>query len=797
MPKAEVNNFSYLSLLVLITFLLQPYMVSAQGKYESSYEGRIIHEETGEAIYGASLYFESIEKGTTTDRDGYFEIIVPKGTFFIRFSSVGLEEKTIIIDLVDDVKMNIVLRDEVIDLDEITITGRKPDERVKSLDIGKDVLDLRTLKNIPSFLGELDVVRSLIMLPGVSTVGEGSSGFNVRGGGVDQNLILQDGGVIFNPSHVFGFFSVFNPGTVQNAELYKTGIPAKFGGRLSSVLNVKSKEGDFLGYHVSGGIGLAAANIALEGPIVSKKLSFLFGARSSYSDWMLNLAENKELSNSSADFQDINLKLAYRLDPDNKFSYTGYASHDDFKFGSDTTYGWTNQNHILKWNHFFHDDFSLDIDFALGSYEYTVNDDTGNDAFQVTSGIRSHALKGDVNWKIDKKNNLNFGLENTFYQFTPGNQKPTGDNSFVSIKKIEEEQSLEGAVYIEDEYLVNQRFSIRAGLRFSYFTNFGQGTDYTYNTELRDRYEVVDTLNYKSGEVIALYGGLEPRVNLNFKVDNYSSLKASYNRTRQYIHLITNTASVTPTDVWKTSNKYIQPQIADQVSLGYFRNFKNNMFEASAEIYYKWASSVVDFKDGASIFLNDNIEADLISGNSKAYGLELYLNKQTGNPTGWISYTYSRTLRQFDGQFLEEQINKGNWFPSNYDKPHDLTATVNYRSSKKAIWGANFTYSTGRPQTVPINTYDLSTLSYVFAFSERNQGRIPDYYRLDLSFTHETKPWYFQDYKVNYVFTIYNALARKNAYSVFYQNVYGRPPSAYKLTILGSMFPSFSINFEF
>jgi hypothetical protein len=767
-----------------------------QGKYESKFQGRILNEMNAEPVYGASIYFESLQKGTTTDRDGYFEIILPKGTFRITFSSIGLVKKTILIDLVEDVRLDLSMFDEVIDLDEVIITGKNPDERVTSLDIGKDVLDLRTLKNIPSFLGELDVVRSLIMLPGVSTVGEGSSGFNVRGGGVDQNLILQDGGVIFNPSHVFGFFSVFNPGTVQRAELYKTGIPARYGGRLSSVLEVKTKEGDFLGYHTNGGLGIAAVNLTVEGPIIEKKLSFLLGGRASYSDWMLNLARNKELQNSAANFQDANLKLTFRPGINDKFSYSGYTSHDNFQFGNDTTYGWVNHNHVFKWTHHFHDDFYFDVDATLGAYNYEVTDEKGIDAFAVNSKIQTQGLRIDM-YKNQGKHKWNFGLENKYYQFSPGELRPFNEGSFVTASQIENEQSLEGGVYIEDDYKVTNKLSIRAGLRYSYFLNFGEGSDYIYGSELRDRFNIIDTVFYNQGEVIARYSGLEPRVNINFQIDNSSSIKASYNKTRQYLHLVTNTASVTPTDVWKTSNNYIKPQSADQFSLGIFKNLKDNMFETSVEVYYKKSYDVVDFKDGAAIFLNENIEADLISGISKAYGVELYVSKQLGNPTGWISYTYSRTLRKFDSQIPEERISKGNWFPSNYDKPHDLSATVSYRSNKHTMIGANFTYSTGRPQTVPVNTFDISTLTYIFAFSERNQGRIPDYYRLDLSLTHETKPWYFKDYKVNYVFSIYNVLARKNAYSIFYQNVYGRPPSAYKLSILGSMFPSMSINFEF
>ena len=782
-----------------------PKQVSPKTKYEVLLSGRVKSYYTGMGINGATIFIESLDKGTYTNIEGYYEMVVPKGLFLTKIDHLNMREEILVLDITSDTTINVELKEDILKLDEITVFAETPDKNVVSLDVGKNNIDIKKLTSVPTFMGEPDVIKSLMLLPGVTTVGEGASGFNVRGGSVDQNLISQDGGLIFNPSHVFGFFSVFNPAIVNNATLYKGGIPAKYGGRLSSVLNIDLIEGDFREYHVEGGIGLVSSKLAINGPIIKNKLSFVIGGRISYSDWLLHQSNNLSLKNSTAAFQDFNVKLSYLLNDNNKIFYSGYLSHDTFGLATSpndlatSIFDWATINHVLGWNHVFSENTSMNLNYAIGEYSYDIeNEDTGFNSFHIDSKIDYQNIRAEITHAFNEKNNLNFGSEATFYWFEPGLQQPVGDSSGVERIELEHEKSIEFAVYAEDEFELSERFSVRGGLRFSLYQNLGPGTDYLYDpNDSKNVDNIIDTVTYQNNEKIAQYQGFEPRLNLNYKLTSASSLKASYNRTRQYLHLISNSTAVTPSDLWKTSNLYIPPEIGDQYSLGYFRNFLDNSIETSVELYYKQSTNVIDFKNGVELLMNQNIEADLIRGESEAYGIEFFVNKKMGKLTGWVSYTLSRSLRQFKGEFDDETINLGEQFPSNYDKPHDITLVMLYQSSPLVEFGLNFTYNTGRPTTAPETLYHISNLTNVFSYSLRNQERNPDYHRLDLSVTLKSKPKIDRKWRMSWTFAVYNVYGRKNAYSVFFKNDYGSPPQAYKLSVLGSIFPSVMVNFEF
>lgn len=760
--------------------------------------GKVTSKWTGEGLIGVTVFVPSLGLGTTTGVEGKYELEMPLGTFTITYSRVGLTKVEKRIDFIKDKKLDFEMSEKTLQLDEFVLFSERADANVKSLDVGKNTLSIEKINTLPPFMGEPDVIKSLMLLPGVSTVGEGASGFNVRGGGIDQNLILQDGGLLFNSSHVFGFFSAFNPLVVKNATLYKSGIPAGYGGRLSSLLDVELRNGSYRDYNVSGGVGLISSKLAIDGPIIKDKVSLLVGGRIFYTDWLLNRVDNINVKNSSASFHDFNVKVSYLINDKSELSYSGYTSKDGFSFASDTTFNWQTTNHVLQWDHAFSERLSLNSAIVAGQYSYDIQNSEDISAFRIDSDIKYKSLKSSAVYRLNANHKLNFGVEGILYNFSPGKQRALSENSGVEFKELEEEKSIESAIFIEDEIKINEKLSIKPGIRFSRFDNIGPGSDFIYgNGDSKSNSNIIDTIFYDNGESIASYQGFEPRIVLNYTLNDQNSIKLSYNRTRQYLHLISNTAAATPTDFWKTSNKYIEPEIGDQYSIGFFRNWNDNAIESSIEVYSKSASNILDYKDGAVLLMNENIESALIPGTSRAYGVELFINKKSGLTTGWLSYTYSRSFRTVNGVYDDERINQGNQYAANYDKPHDVTLAINHKASPIVELGMNATYSTGRPLTVPLSAYNVSNLTGVANFSLRNQDRIPDYYRLDLSLTIKSKPKIDRKWSYNWTFSIYNVLGRKNAYSVFFKNNQGAPPTAYKLSVLGHAFPSLTFNFKF
>lgn len=768
---------------------------SFDGDQVVTFNGYIRDGNTGEGLIGATVFLSEIAKGTSTNTSGFFSLDVPAGNYQVSFNSIGYGEEFRNIVMRSNTTVDINLLEKTVQLNSITIFDKSLDENVSSTQMGKSEINIKTLKSIPPFLGEVDVFKGVLLLPGVSSIGEGASGFNVRGGSVDQNLILMDGAPIFNPTHLFGFFSAFNGDIVNNVTLYRGGIPAQYGGRLSSILDVSLKEGNKEEIKGWGGIGLVSARFALEGPIIKDKSSFVVSGRSSYSDYLLKSLRIEELTNSSAHFYDINAKINHQLNDKNSIFFSSYMSGDGFSFSADTTFSWFNRAATLNWNHLFNDSFVGSFSGVFSNYNYQVDGKVPSNEYTLSSNINFASARGDFTYVQNEASKYDFGAAVEHYSITPGDLIPGEDSSILPFQ-LQVDRSIETSIYLNHEREIWPGASLMLGVRYANFNNIGPTEVFQYaENEPRTDGSIVDTLRYNSGEVVQSYGGFEPRVALKIGLPDNSSLKLGYNRMRQYIHLISNTAAVTPIDVWKLSNNYLQPQTSDQFGLGYFKNFNNNTIETSIEVYYKQMQNILDYKDGASLLLNSAIESDLLPGIGRAYGVEMMVNKTMGRLTGWLSYTYSRSLLQVDGEFPEEKINGGEWYPANFDKPHDFTLSGVYRLNKRISIGANFTYSTGRPVTYPTGLYNYQGF-LVIKYSDRNQFRIPDYHRLDLSLTIEGSHKKNKKWHGSYTFSVYNVYSRNNAYSVFIRPS-GFVPQAYQLSIMAVAFPSFTYNFRF
>ncbi len=763
--------------------------------------GYIKEAKSGQEIIGGTVYVEELGKGAVSNRNGYYSLTVPTGEYHISYSFMGLKKETKQISLYASGSLDIELEASPFEMEEVVVMGEAADVNVSGIQMSTIKLDMKVIEQMPAFMGEVDVIKSLLLLPSVSTVGEGASGFNVRGGNTDQNLVLLDDAPIFNSSHAFGFFSAFHPDAIKTATLHSGGISAKYGGRLSSILDIQQKEGNLKEFTGTGGVGLVSSRLALEAPIVKDKCSFLIAGRSTYSDWILQQIPDMNVRNSTVAFYDATAKVSYAFNHKNKVSLSTYTNNDRFRFGLDTTYNWRTRNAVLKYNHIWGDSLFSDFTAIYSRYNYLVNNQLETRAFELNYGILYRGLKADFSY-FSQKHQLDFGASFIRYDLQPGTLMPDSEVSGINPVAMEEEQSREMAIYLNDEYEINARVSIMLGLRYSLFHNLGPGTVRLYQDNIpKDLSTITDTLYYNSGELIKSYGGFEPRVSLKIGLGPYSSLKISYNRMRQYISLISNTAAMTPIDIWKTSNTHIRPQIGDQVIVGYFRNFSGNSIETSVEAYYKHINNLLEYKDGAVLLLNEILEADLLEGRGRAYGIEFMGKKKTGRLTGWASYVYSRSERLVRGNFPEETINLGKYYPSNYDKPHSVKFFGNYRITQRWSLSANCIYGTGRPFTAPYSKYliDNDYIEYITVgnFSQRNQYRIQDYHRLDISVTLGQGHKKYRKWKGSWTFSVYNVYGRKNAYSVFFKDEYGVPPMPYRLSVLGVPFPSLTYNFTF
>ncbi|MEQ9426024.1 MAG: TonB-dependent receptor [Cyclobacteriaceae bacterium] len=750
------------------------------------------------AVSGVNIEVEDTDKGSVTNSGGFYSLSLPGGIYYVKFDHIGYGEERKRIKVFSSGRLDVDLFDAPYELEEVTITGEAADINVTSTQMGVTQLSQNTLNKMPAFMGEVDVVKSLLLLPGVTSVGEGTTGLNVRGGSADQNLLLLEGAPIFNSSHVFGFFSIFNSDVVNDVTLYRGGIPAKYGGRLSSVMEIGLKEGDQEELHGTGGAGLVASRLTLQGPIAKGKTSFIFSGRGSYLNYILKRIDHKDIQNSTASFWDATLKLDHRFSQKSRLTATGYVSDDEFTLGSDSVISWSNKAASIKYSKIFGENLIGDFTAAYSNYEFSIFfDERPEEAFNMFYDIDYASFRADF---TTNRNNhkIDFGLQSIFYHFQPGDFRPVGSLSSSNTIKVDNERSIENALYLSDEIELNPKLSFMLGLRGSMFSALGPGVVSIYDETLpRDPTTQVDSLQFGSGEAIETYFGLEPRASLRYQIDDVSSVKLGYNRMRQYINLISNTTAPTPFDIWQSSNFHIKPQTGDQLSLGYFRNFLDNQIEASIEGYYKSTDFAIDYKDGADLLVNRNLEADLVQGDAEAFGVEVLLQKRSGRLNGWASYTYSRTFLHIDSEFRSERVNLGNRYPANFDKPHDLTFVMNYQISRRWSFASNFTYSTGRPVTAPESRYSINGIG-VSNFVERNGFRIPDYHRLDISFTTETNLKKDKKWEGSWTFAIYNVYSRDNAYSVFFKNQdNNRIPKAFKLSILARAFPSVTYNFKF
>jgi hypothetical protein len=751
---------------------------------------------TGEPMIGATVFIENPTVGASTDQFGYYSLTLPKGRHELKIKSIGMKSTVRQIMLYSSGKLDVDLEQDITPLKEVVIES-KQDSRVSGIQMGMEKLDIRTMRQMPLALGETDIMKVVLTLPGVQSVGEGTVGLNVRGGATNQNLILFNDAVVYNPSHLFGFFSTFNPDVLKNVELYKSGINAEYGGRLSSVLDVHSREGNAKKFSGSGGISPITGRLTLEGPLIKDKTTFIIGARTTYSNWIMRKLDDPSLKSSNASFYDLTGNFTHKINDNNSLYLSGYMSKDRFSLNNDTAYSYSDRNASLKWKHIYNNKLYSVLTISNSNYTYTMSSEKNPvNAFAMDFNVKQLNAKADFSYFLNAKHTFNGGIHATRYDLSPGSLKPEGEKSLIIQDALQEEQGLETALYISDNYDINSKVSVYAGLRYSHYQYLGERDVYNYaKGQPRDESNIVDTVHYAKGKSIANYGGLEPRIAVRYSINENTSMKISYNRMRQYIQMLSNTTAITPTDIWKLSDSHIKPQYGDQVSLGFYKNLKGNLIETSLEVYYKTMNNTVDYKGGAVLLLNHHIETDILSAQGKAYGVEFMVKKSAGKLNGWVSYTYSRSFLKTQGAFSSETVNSGKYYPSNYDKPHAVNFIGNWKFSRRFNFSLNLIYSTGRPITLPTAKYELDGSKRLF-YSDRNQFRIPDYFRSDISLNLEGNHKVKKLAHSSWTFAIYNLTGRKNAYSVFFDSKKGTV-NGYKLSIFAQPIPTITYNFKF
>jgi hypothetical protein len=757
--------------------------------------GYITSRDTKEPIAGVTVFVQKLSIGTISNAYGFYSLTLPRGLHFLQFSFIGMKEKKINLNLNGSGEMNLDMNSLMIPLKETVISAQK-NMTLQRFEIGAEKINITSFRLLPTSLGESDIIKSVLLIPGVQSVGEGSTGFNVRGGSADQNLILLYGAPIYNSSHFFGFFSAVNSDIIKDVTLYKGGIPGRYGGRISSVLDIVSKDGNRKEFLGNAGISPITTHFSIEGPIKKDTCTFILTGRTTYSNWIFGLLNNPALQRSRASFYDLNGKITYDINKNNKIDFSAYLSHDSFKFNSDSVYSYDNKIVAVKWRHFFNSRFFSSVSLNNSYYTYNVSsDDVVTEAFKLSHIINSTGLKADFNWFLGR-NELNFGLDVNKYSITPGSYLPAHDSSLVIPDVIDQEKAFEGGVYIEDKFTLNSFMSMNVGMRLSAFAAYGKQDVIIYDPEFsKSRSSITDTIHYTAGDISGKYAGPEFRISLNFRFSDRNSFKINYNRTRQYIHLLSNSTSISPTDTWKLSDYYLKPQIGDQFAIGFYRMLFNSGFETSAELYYKEIKNMLDFKGGTNLIMNENIEKDIVNVKGKAYGIELIFKKTEGKIRYSVGYTYSRTFIKSVGKFSDEIINSGKWFPANFDKPNDLVATFNYLLSRRFSFSSNYTWSTGRPITYPVSTYHIGD-NLLVDYSDRNKYRIPDYMRLDISFKLSGNLKSRKIANPYWTFSVYNLLGRQNVYSVYFKNEKDIL-RGYQLSIFGKAIPSLTFSFDF
>ena len=786
------------SILLFIGLLCINHLI-AQEKYTIS--GVITDINSNETLIGVNIIVPELKTGTITNEYGFYSITLPEGNYNIIISYLGFNTISEMVNLSENKILNYQLSEATETLDEVIIT-----ENVEKLDIKKpqmsvNSLSINTIKQIPVVLGEVDIVKSLTLLPGVTNAGEGATGFNVRGGAVDQNLILLDEATIFNSSHLFGLFSVFNPDAIKDLKLYKGGIPAKYGGRVSSVLDIYQKEGNSNEFHMNGGIGLVSSRLLIEGPIKKEKGSFLFGGRSSYAHLFLPLFD----IDNKAYFYDLNTKLSYRINTNNNIYLSGYFGRDVFSISDSfkNTYG--NSVFNFRWNHLFSDKLFSNLSLIYSDYDYDL--ELSFVEFDWKSGIRNFNIKYDFKHYINNNFKLEYGLNSIYYKFNPGEINPTTEDSGINPFKLTDKFAFENAIYIDAEHKLSNKLAVSYGLRLSSFLRLGQNELNIYENnnpvlfnedfQIYEKADPIGTESFNRSDVIKSFANIEPRASIAYQINGKSSIKASYNRMSQYLHLLSNTSSPTPLDVWTPSGKYIKPQLLDQFAIGYFKTFNNDSYSFEVESFYKTIENRIDYIDGADLIANNAIEQVILNGEARAYGLELLLRKNEGNFKGWIAYTLSKSEQRTPGRSpIETGINNGNWYKTPYDKTHDISVTASYKVNDKWTLNSNFLLQTGQPVTFPNGQYEYNGIT-IPNYESRNSSRLPSYHRLDISANYIPKPNSLKRWKSEWVFGIYNIYNRKNAASItFRENQTTGNNEALRLALFG-IIPSVSYNFKF
>lgn len=769
---------------------------TAQPGGNATLAGYVRDARSGEGIAGATVYLDKPVIGVSTDQFGYYSITLPRGRHQLQISSAGMKETRRQISLNANGSLNIELQEYIPSLSSVVVVAQR-NSNTAGTQMGTNRLTITSIRQVPVVFGEADILKVVLSLPGVTSAGEASNGFNVRGGSTDQNLILFNDMTIYNPSHLFGFFSAFDPDMVKGIELYKSAIPEKYGGRLSSVLDVAAQDGNTKKWTGQAGIGPLTSRLVIEGPLKKDKSSLIASVRGTYSNWLLKEIPDSYYKGSRADFYDASLRFSHTFNPKNTIYLTGYISSDRFSLRSDTTYRYSNRNANLKWKHIFNNRLFGVLTAGTDHYQYAVSAAQNPvNAFKLGFNINQQYLRTDFTLSAGYKHTITAGFNTNYYKLHPGSFEPNNVQSLVKRNLVPAEQAVESALYLGDQYTVTEKLSLHAGLRYSVFNYLGARTVNSYAPELpKDTLTIVKAVSYASGRVIKTYTAPEIRTALRYALPGDASLKFSFNTLQQYIHLLSNTVTISPTDTWKLSDPNIRPQQGSQFSLGYFRNFRSGTIETSLEVYYKKIKHYLDYKSGATLVLNHHVETDVINTRGKAYGIELLVKKTTGKLNGWFSYTFSRTFLQVDDPLAGQTINQGNYYPASFDKPHNINFIGNYRFSHRYSLSVNALYSTGRPITLPIAVFNLRG-SNSLLYSDRNQYRTPDYFRTDISFNlagnHKVKQRTHNSWSAG----LYNVTARQNVYSIYFIQEMG-VVKGYRLSVFGTVIPFVTYNIKF
>ncbi len=792
-------------LVVMIFFSGLSEVQSEEVTNKKTISGYVKDASNGENLIGATVYVREIQRGGSTNFYGFYSISLEPGTYTLEFRYLGYNMEVREVNLEENMDLDMELSPGNQELEEVVIVSEEDGMNIEGVEMSVNKLNIQTIQKIPALLGEVDVLKSIQLLPGVSTVGEGSSGFNVRGGSVGQNLVILDEAPVYNSSHLLGFFSVFNPDAVRDVKLYKGGIPAQYGGRISSILDIRMKEGNHKNFAAQGGVGTIFSRLTLEGPITKDKTTFVVAGRRSYGDVLARPFTDVLDDGAQLYFYDLTAKAHHEFSKKDQLYLSGYMGRDVFKFDARQGFSWGNMTSTLRWNHLFSDKLFSNITAIYSDYDYSLAfGDNELDKFEWESRIRTMSLKPHLTYFGSTGNIWDFGGELTYYRFNPANAYGVSNGITTDIS-LDRKFGLEGALYVSNELSIGPDFTIQYGLRGSGFLYMGAGRVYEFEESVPgERKRVTSVTEAGDFETIQDYYNLEPRVSAKYQLNKKSSLKASYNRLSQYLHLVSNTTASNPLDIWTPSTNNIEPQTADQYALGYFRNFgAKNDYETSAEIYYRDTENQIEYIDGADLLINERIEGDLLSGIGRAFGLELFLKKNTGKLNGWISYTLARTELKVDG------INQGNWYPTRFDQLHNLKLAAFYDLNERLTFSANFTYVSGTPTTFPTSRFVIQDYLIPYnAFGSRNNIRIPDYHRLDLSVTLNGKkyrkngePRKNNDY---WGFSLYNVYGRRNPFSIYFSQGQDRPPPgepvrtmAMRVSIIGSIVPAVSYNFKF